>query len=144
MSKQIKNILKIQIAAGKATPAPPVGPSLAPHGINIGEFCQRFNDLTKEKDGFTIPVKVTIFEDRTYELEIKNPPASELLKKAAGVDKGAGKPNKDQVGRITRNQLKEVTEKKIADLNTDNIEMAMKIIEGTAKNMGIKIEDSEK
>lgn len=144
MSKQIKNILKIQIAAGKATPAPPVGPSLAPHGINIGEFCQRFNDLTKEKDGFTIPVKVTIFEDRTYELEIKNPPASELLKKAAGVDKGAGKPNKDQVGRITRNQLKEVAEKKIADLNTDNIEMAMKIIEGTAKNMGIKIEDSEK
>jgi len=139
MAKKIKSIVKLQIAAGKATPAPPVGPALAPHGLNMAEFCQKFNDATKNNQGFKIPVVVTIFEDRTYNLAFKQPPASELLKKAAGIEKGSGTPNKTKVAKITRSQLKEIAEKKMPDLNADTIEAAMKIIEGTAKNMGIEI-----
>lgn len=139
MAKKIKTIVKIQIPAGKATPAPPVGPSLAQHGLNIGEFCQKFNDKSKDHEGFTIPVEVTVFEDRTYTFKMKQPPASELLKKIAGIEKGAKNPGKDKVAEITREQLKEVTQKKISDLNTKDINQAMKIIEGTAKNMGITI-----
>ncbi len=141
MAKKVKAVVKIQIPAGKATPAPPVGPSLAQHGLNIGEFCQRFNDQSKGMEGFTIPVEVLVFEDRTYTFKMKQPPASELLKKIAGVEKGAKNPRKDKVAKITREQLKEVAEKKMVDLNTNDVQQAMKIIEGTAKNMGIEILD---
>jgi len=137
--KKVKSIVKIQIAAGKATPAPPVGPSLAPHGINISEFCQRFNAATQEMSGFTIPAKVIVYEDRSYEFSINQPPASELLLKEAGLEKGSGKPQTKKIGSITRDQLKKVAEKKMPDLNTDDIEVAMTIIEGTAKNMGLDI-----
>jgi large subunit ribosomal protein L11 len=139
MPKQIKAIVKLQIQAGKANPAPPVGPSLAQHGLNIAEFCQKFNEATKNQVGFVIPVEITIFTDRTYTFKLKKPPASELLKKAAGIEKGSGEPNKKKVGKITKAQLKEIAEKKIEDLNTTDIEAAMKIIAGTAKNMGIEI-----
>ena len=137
--KKVKAIVKLQIPAGQATPAPPVGPALAQHGLNIVEFCQKFNEATKDKEGFTIPVEITVYEDRTYEFKLKSPLASELLKKAAGIEKGAGEPNRINVGKITRAQLREIAEKKMADLNAENIEAAMKIIEGTAKNMGIEI-----
>jgi large subunit ribosomal protein L11 len=139
MAKKIKAIVKLQIPAGQATPAPPVGPALAPHGLNLSEFCQKFNDLTKKQIGWVIPAEITIFEDRTYELKLKQPPASELLKKAAAIEKGSGAPNKTKVGKITREQLRKIAEQKMSDLNTDNIEAAMKIIEGTARNMGIEI-----
>lgn len=139
--KKIKAIVKLQIPAAKATPAPPVGPSLAQHGLNISEFCQKFNDETKNQAGFTLPVEITVFEDRTYAFKIKQPPASELLKKAVGIEKGSGTPNKTKVAKITKAQIKEVAQKKMPDLNTDDIEQAMKIIEGTAKNMGIEVVD---
>ena len=138
--KKIQNIVKLQISAGKATPAPPVGPALAQYGLNISEFCQRFNAATKEQIGFTIPVEVSIYEDRTYDFKVKSPLASELIKKAIGIEKGSGTPNKTKVGKITRAQLKEVAKKKLSDLNTKDIEKAMKIIEGTARNMGITVE----
>jgi large subunit ribosomal protein L11 len=140
MAKKIKAIVKLQIAAGAANPAPPVGPSLAPHGLNIMDFCQKFNAATKEMTGFKIPAEITIFEDRTFSFILKQPPASELLKKAAGVEKGSGTPNKTKVAKITRAQLRQVAEKKMQDLNANDIEAAMKIIEGTAKNMGITVE----
>ncbi|NCO80199.1 50S ribosomal protein L11 [bacterium] len=138
--KKIKAIVKLQIPAGQATPAPPVGPALAPHGLNIGEFCQKFNEITQSQQGFTIPVEITIYGDRTYEFKLKQPPASELLKKAAGIEKGSGEPQKTKVGKITKAQLREIAERKMADLNAENITAAMKIIEGTAKQMGITIE----
>lgn len=137
--KKVKAIAKLQIPAGQANPAPPVGPALAQHGLNIGEFCQRFNDATKSQQGWKIPVEVVIYEDRSYEMKLKQPPASEFLKKAAGIEKGSGQPNKIKVGKITRQQLREIALKKLPDLNTDNLEQAMKIIEGTAKNMGLEI-----
>ena len=140
MPKPVKAIVKLQIPATKATPAPPVGPALAPHGLNIAEFCQRFNDATKDKAGFVIPVEITIYEDRTYTFRLKQPPASELLKKAAGIEKGSGQPDKKKAGTISQEQLRQIAEKKMPDLNTDDIEKAMKIIEGTARNMGIVIE----
>ena len=138
--KKVKAIVKIQIPAGKATPAPPVGQILAPHGISLSDFCQKFNDATKNSQGFVIPVEVTIFEDRSYSFILKQPPAAELLKKAAGIEKGSGTPNKLKVGKITKAQLKEIAEKKMPDLNADNIEQAMKIIEGTARSLGITVE----
>lgn len=140
MAKKIKAVIKLQIPAGKATPAPPVGPALAPHGLNISEFTRKYNEATKKQMGFTIPVEITIYQDRTYSFITKQPPSSELLKKAAGIEKGSGEPNKTKVAKITRDQLKKIAEQKIADLNTEDIEEAMKIIEGTAKNMGITIE----
>ncbi len=140
MAKKIKAIVKLQIQAGAATPAPPVGPALAQHGLNIIEFCQKFNDLTKNQKGFKLPAEITIFEDRTYTFKVKQPPASELLKKAAGIEKGSGTPNKTKVGKITRDQLRKVAEQKIEDMNANDIEAAMKTLEGTAKNMGITIE----
>ena len=139
MPKKIKAIVKLQIPAAKATPAPPVGPALARHGLNIAEFCQKFNEATKNQEGFTIPVEITVYEDRTYDFKLKQPPASELLKKAAGIEKGSGEPNRTKVAKISKSQLKEIAEKKMADLNANDIEQAMKIIEGTAKNMGIEI-----
>ena len=138
--KKIKTIIKLQIPAGQATPAPPVGPALAQHGVNIAEFCQKFNNISKGQLGFIIPVEITVYQDRTYVLKLKQPPASELLKKAAGIEKGSGTPNKTKVAKITRAQLKEIAQKKLPDLNTTDIDQAMKIIEGTAKNMGIEIE----
>jgi len=139
MAKKIKTIIKLQIQSGQATPAPPVGPALAPHGLNIKEFCDKFNNLTKDKGNFIIPVEITVFEDKTYELKLKQPPASELLKRAAGIEKGSGEPQKTKVGKITRAELKKIAEQKMPDLNCDDIEKAEKIIEGTARQMGIEI-----
>ncbi|TSC74902.1 MAG: large subunit ribosomal protein L11 [Parcubacteria group bacterium Gr01-1014_30] len=138
--KKVKTIVKLQIPAGQATPAPPVGPALAPHGLNLLEFCQKFNDMTKSQAGWVIPVEITVFEDRTYELKLKQPPASELLKKAAAIEKGSGTPNKTKVGKITKAQLRKIAEQKLPDLNAESIEAAEKIIEGTARQMGITIE----
>ncbi|MDO8601073.1 MAG: 50S ribosomal protein L11 [bacterium] len=140
MAKKIKAIVKLQIQAGAANPAPPVGPSLAQHGVNISEFCQRYNEATKSQIGWKLPVEITVFEDRTYTFVVKQPPASELLKKAAGVEKGSGTPNKIKVAKITRAQLQKIAEQKMPDLNANSIEAAMKIIEGTARNMGITVE----
>lgn len=139
MAKKIKAIIKMQVPGGQATPAPPVGPALAQNGVNISDFCKKFNDLTKDKVGWTIPVEITAYEDRTYEFKIKQPPASELLKKAAAIEKGSGEPNKTKVGKITRAELRKIAEKKMPDLNANDIEQAMKIIEGQARNMGIEI-----
>ncbi|MBM3206221.1 MAG: 50S ribosomal protein L11 [Candidatus Staskawiczbacteria bacterium] len=139
MAKEIKAVVKIQIQAGKANPAPPVGPALAQHGLNIAEFCKQFNDATKEMMGYVIPAEVTIYKDRSYVFKLKGPLAADLIKEAAGVEKGSGTPNKKMVGKITKAQLKEIAEKKIPDLNTTDVEQAMKIIAGTAKNMGIEV-----
>jgi len=133
-------IVKLQISAGQATPAPPVGPALAQYGLNIADFCQKFNDATKEKGGFVIPVEIKIYEDRSYDFKVKQPPASDLLKKTVGIEKGSGKPNKNKVAKITKEQIKEIAKTKMPDFNTDDIEQGMKIIEGTAKSMGIEIE----
>ncbi len=141
MAKKIKAVVKLQIPAGKATPAPPVGPALAPHGLNLMEFCQKFNEATKSQAGSTIPAEITIFEDRTYEFKLKTPPASELLKKAAGIEKGSGTPDKTKVGKITREQLRKIAEQKMPDLNANDIDAAIKIIEGTARTMGIEVID---
>jgi large subunit ribosomal protein L11 len=140
MAKKIKTIVKLQISAGQANPAPPIGPALGQHGLNIGEFCAKFNDATKDKIGDIIPVEISIFEDRTYTFKMKTPPASDLLRKAAGISKGAANPLKDVAGKVTKAEIKEIAEKKMADLNAEDIEAAMKIIEGTARSMGIKIE----
>jgi len=137
--KKIKAIVKLHIKAGQANPAPPVGPALATRGVNLAEFCQKFNEATKNQVGFKIPVEVTVFEDRTYTFKLKQPPASDLIKKAAGIEKGSGVPNKTKVGKISKAQLKEIAQRKMPDLNADNIEQAMKIIQGTARNMGIEI-----
>jgi|SRR3989344_7833530 len=139
MAKEIKAIVKIQIDAGKANPAPPVGPALAQHGLNIAEFCKAFNDATKDKMGYTIPAEVTIYKDRSYDFKLKTPLASQLLKKMAGIEKGSGTPNKKNVGSVNRVQLKEIAQMKLPDLNTTDIEQAMKVIAGTAKNMGIEV-----
>jgi len=137
--KKVKAIIKLQIPVGKATPAPPVGPSLAQHGLNIAEFCQKFNDETKTKAGFKIPVEIKVFEDRTYEFKLKQPPTSELLKKAAGIEKWSGQPNKIKVAKISKEQLRKIAQQKMEDLNTSDLEKAMKIVEGTARNMGLEI-----
>ncbi len=141
MAKEIKAVVKVNIPAGKATSAPPIGPALAQHGLNIAEFCQKFNAATQQMAGFKIPAEVTIYKDRSYNFKLKTPLASELLKKAAGVEKGSGNPNKKKVGKITKAQLKEIAEKKLPDLNTTDIEQAMKVIGGTARNMGIEVKD---
>jgi len=139
MAKKVIAKIKVQIPAGKATPAPPVGPALAQHGLNIAEFCKKFNDKTADQQGSIIPVELTVFEDKTYVFKLKKPPISDLLKKAAGIEKGSGQPNKTKVATITKEQLKRIAEQKMPDFNTDDIEAAMKIVEGTAKNMGIEI-----
>ena len=141
MAKKIKAIIKLQIPAGQATPAPPVGTALGPHGMNIQEFCVRFNEKTRDKMGSTIPVELTLYEDRTYAFILKTPPASELIKKAAGVEKGSGKPHTDKVGSITKKQLREIAETKLPDLNAKDIEGAMRIIEGTARQMGVTVKE---
>jgi large subunit ribosomal protein L11 len=141
MAKEIKAIIKLQLEAGKANPAPPVGTALGPHGINLMQFCQQFNEATKDMEGNVVPAVVTVFQDRSFEFVLKTPPAADLLKKAAGIEKGSGVPQKDKVGKVTRKQIREIAEKKMADLNANDIEAAMKIIEGTARNMGIEVID---
>jgi len=140
MAKTIKTVLKLQIEAGKANPAPPVGPALGQHGINIQQFCQQFNEATKEMAGDIIPAEITIYEDRTFNFKLKTPPASDLLRKAAGIDKGSAVPHRDKVGVISKIQLREIAEKKMPDLNASSLEAAEKIIAGTARSMGITIE----
>lgn len=138
--KPIKTVVKLQIPAGQATPAPPVGTALGPHGINIMEFTKAFNELTKEKMGEVTPVELTIYEDRTFDFVIKTPPASFLLKKAAGLDKGSSNPLKEKVGSVSKSDIREIAEQKMVDLNAGSVESAEKIIEGTARSMGITIE----
>ncbi len=139
MAKAIKTKLKLQIQAGQANPAPPIGTALGPHGINLADFCKQFNEATKTMMGDIIPAEITIYVDRTFSFVLKTPPASALLRKAAGIEKGSGEPNKKKVGKVTKEDVRKIAEQKLIDLNTDNLEAAMKIIEGTAKNMGIEV-----
>lgn len=141
MAKAIKTIIKIQAPAGKATPAPPIGPALGQHGINIGEFVSKFNAATAKMGDDIIPAEITIYQDRTFDFKLKTPPVSDLLKKAAKVEKGAGNSKAGKVGKITHAQLRAIAERKMEDLNANDIEGAMKIIAGTAKNMGIEVVD---
>lgn len=140
MAKKVKTVIKLQIAGGKANPAPPVGPALGQHGLNIQEFCTKFNAQTKDKGGDITPVEITVYEDRTYSFILKTPPAAELLKKAAGIEKGSGKPLQEKVGKVTRRQIEDIAKIKMPDLNANDINAAMKIIEGTARQMGLTIE----
>lgn len=140
MAKKIKVIIKLQIPGGKATPAPPVGTALGPHGLNIGEFVKKFNDATQDRMGETTPVELTIYEDRTYSFILKTAPASVLLLKAAKLEKGSGDPLRHKVGQVTKAQIKEIAEKKMVDLNAKDLAGAMRTIEGTARNMGITVE----
>ncbi len=140
MEKKIKTVLKLQLPAGKATPAPPVGPALGQHGLNLQEFCTKFNAATKDKAGDIIPVEITVFEDRTYSFVTKTPPAASLLKKAAGIEKGSGSPLATKVGKVTKKQIEDIAKLKMPDLNAKDLAGAMKIIEGTARNMGITVE----
>lgn len=139
MAKAIKTVIKLQIPAGKANPAPPVGPALGQHGLNIQDFCGKFNEASKERMGDVVPVDITVYEDRTFSFVLKTSPASDLLKKAAGVEKGSGNPLKDKAGTVTKAQVREIAEKKMTDLNANDVEAAMKIIEGSARSMGIKV-----
>ncbi|HHY38400.1 MAG TPA: 50S ribosomal protein L11 [Clostridia bacterium] len=139
MAKKIVAVTKLQIPAGKATPAPPVGPALGQHGVNIMAFCKEFNERTAAQAGFIIPVEVTIFEDRSFTFVCKTPPAAVLIKKAIGIETGSAEPNKKKVGRISRQKVREIAQTKMADLNATSIEGAMKIIEGTARSMGVEV-----
>ena len=141
MAKKVKTILKLQIPAGKANPAPPIGSSLGQHGVNIQEFCNQFNTKTKDKGNDIIPVIITIYEDRSFTFITKTPLASELIKKAIKLDKGSGQPNKEKVGTISKSQIKEIAKIKLPDLNTNDIDQAVNIVTGTAKSMGLKITD---
>jgi len=140
MSKKVVGFVKLHVPGGQANPAPPVGPALGQHGLNIMEFCKQFNSRTQEKVGFTIPVEITVFGDRSFTFVTKTPPASVLIRKAAGVEKGSGVPNKDKAGKLSSEQVREIAEVKLPDLNTKNVESAMKQIAGTARSMGIEIE----
>ena len=139
MAKKILTKIKLQIPAGQASPAPPVGPALGQHGLNIQEFCTKFNETSKDKMGDIIPVEITVYEDRSYDFVTKTPPAAELIKKYAKIKKGSGNPLSEKVASITKSQLKEIAKIKLPDLNTDDVEQAMKIVAGTARQMGIEI-----
>jgi large subunit ribosomal protein L11 len=139
--KKIKTVIKLQIPASQATPAPPVGPALGQHGLNIAEFCKKFNDQTKDKAGNTIPVEITVFEDRSYTFILKTPPTSELIKKAIGIEKGSGKSLREKAGKITRKQIADIAKIKRPDLNANSLEAAMRTVEGTAKQMGVEVID---
>ena len=139
MAKAIKTIVKLQIPAGKATPAPPVGTALGPHGLNIADFVKKYNDATSQMAGEIVPVEITIFEDRTFEFKLKTPPASDLLRRFASVEKGSGVPNKQKVGKVTKEDIRKIAERKMEDLNADTIEAAENIIMGTARSMGIDV-----
>lgn len=139
MAKKVKTIVKLQVEGARATPAPPVGTALGPHGINLQQFVMQFNEATKDKAGQVTPVEITIFEDRTFEFKLKTPPAAYLLRVAAGLEKGSGEPNKKKVGTVTKAQLKEIATQKMEDLNANDVDAAMKVIAGTARSMGIEI-----
>ena len=139
MAKKISSYIKLQIPAGQANPAPPVGPALGQHGVNIMEFCKAFNESTKEESGMIIPVVITVFADRSFTFITKTPPAAILLKKKAGIPKGSGEPNREKVGKVSENDLREIAEIKKNDLNANTIEMAVEMIRGTAKSMGLEV-----
>jgi large subunit ribosomal protein L11 len=141
MAKKVRAILKVQAAAGKATAAPPVGPALGQHGINIMEFIKAFNERTANLRGYVVPAEITVFEDRSFTFVTKAPLAAALLKRAAGVESGSAQPNREKVGRVTKAQLREIAETKMADLNANDVEGAMKIVAGTARSMGIEVAD---
>lgn len=141
MAKKISKIVKLQVSAGKATPAPPVGPALGQAGVNIMAFVKDFNDRTAKQAGLIIPVEITVFEDRSFTFICKTPPAAVLLKKAAGLEKASGEPNKKKVGKVTKAQVKEIAETKMPDLNANTVEAAMRLVEGTARSMGIEVVD---
>ncbi|NMA64266.1 MAG: 50S ribosomal protein L11 [Syntrophomonadaceae bacterium] len=141
MAKKVIGTIKLQIPAGKATPAPPVGPALGQYAVNIMAFCKDYNAKTANQAGFIIPVEITVFEDRSFTFTLKSPPASDLLKKAAGIEKGSGVPNVDKVARVSRDKVKEIAEQKMQDLNAADIQAAMRMVEGTARSMGIVVVD---
>jgi len=141
MAKKVSKIVKLQVAAGKATPAPPVGPALGQAGVNIMAFVKDFNDRTAKQVGLIIPVEITVYEDRSFTFICKTPPAAVLLKKAAGLEKASGEPNKKKVGKVTKAQVKEIAETKMPDLNANSVEAAMRLVEGTARSMGIEVVD---
>lgn len=137
--KEVLTKIKLQVPAGKANPAPPIGPALGQHGINIMEFCKQYNAATKDKGDFIIPVEISVYKDRSFTFIMKTPPAADLLRKAAGVEKGSGIPNKNKVGSVTKSKIKEIATIKLPDLNANDLEAAMKIVEGTARSMGITV-----
>ena len=139
MAKKIRIVLTLQLPAGKATPAPPVGTALGPHGINIVEFTKSYNEKTADKTGQIIPAQITVFEDRSFSFILKTPPAADLLRKAAGIEKGSGMTKKESAGRVSRDQVRQIAETKMADLNANTIESAMRMVEGTARSMGVEI-----
>lgn len=141
MAKKIKAIIKLYCTGGQANPAPPVGPALGQHGLNIMDFCKKFNDKSKGQQGLTLPVVISVYEDRTYSFIIKTPPSSVLLKRACGVAKASGAPGKETAGQVSQDQVREIAKTKLKDLNTKNIEQAMKIVTGTARSMGIEVVD---
>lgn len=139
MAKPIKSIIKLALKAGEATAAPPVGTALGPAGVNIGDFVKKYNEATSPMRGEIIPVEITVYEDRTFEFKLKTPPASDLLRRLSGVEKGSGTPNKTKVGKISKADIQKIAERKMEDLNANSVEQAMKIIEGTARSMGIEV-----
>lgn len=141
MAKKVLTVIKLQVPAGKANPAPPIGPALGQHGLQIQDFCNQFNEKTKEMGDTIIPVEITVYEDRSFTFIMKTPPAAVLIRKALNSEKGSGVPNKEKVGKISKAQLKEIAEKKMPDLNAFNTEQAMKIIAGTARSMGVEVEE---
>jgi len=141
MAKKLLTKIKLQINAGQANPAPPVGPALGQHALNIQDFCSKFNEASKDRMGEVVPVEISVYEDRTFDFIMKSPPAAELIKKYAKISKGSGKPLNQKVGSLTKEQLAEVAKAKISDLNTEDVEQAMKIIAGTARQMGVEIKD---
>ncbi|MBS1257663.1 MAG: 50S ribosomal protein L11 [Candidatus Scalindua arabica] len=140
MAKEADTKIKLQIPGGQATPAPPVGPALGQHGVNIGQFVTQFNEKTKDLQGTITPVEISVFKDKSFTFILKSPPAAVLLKKAAGIAKGSSEPNRDKIGKVTKSQVEEIAKVKLPDLNARNLEMAGKIIEGTARSMGLKVE----
>ncbi|HXF82643.1 MAG TPA: 50S ribosomal protein L11 [bacterium] len=139
MAKKIIAVVKLQIPAGKATPAPPVGPALGQHGVNIMEFCKTYNERTAAQTGTIVPVEITVYADRSFTFVTKTPPASVLLRQAAGLEKGSGEPNKTKVGKVTRDQVRQIAQQKMRDLNANDLEAAIRMIEGTARSMGIQV-----
>jgi large subunit ribosomal protein L11 len=137
--KKVLAVAKLQITAGQATPAPPVGTALGQHGVNIMDFCKQYNEATQQYSGQIIPVELTIYEDRSFSFILKQPPAAELIRKAAGIEKGSGEPNREKVARLSRDQVREIAERKMVDLNANDIDNAMRIIEGTARSMGVEV-----